>query len=217
MSAVEFSMDPLIPKMDQKLIKASKGRPALLRGVLKTVAEAVMEYITAGWPVDTANSLAGWGVRPGGKSWAVFNPVEYTSHVHDGLAEQLYKTALGRSVGPANALLKSRVARSDSKPGTRQRRTVTPKSMGRISRASSRAAVKVTDRAVLRKVLAKVQTLKLSPSVASKVKVLVRAGKVESSIRLLVNEGYRAEARRLSKLLQPKGADFSGGLDPTRI
>ena len=223
MSNVAFSMDPLIPKMDQKLIKAASAKPALLRGVLKTVAESVMEFIISRWPVDTATSLAGWGVRRGGQSWEVYNPVEYTSYVHEGLAEQLYKQALGRAVSPANALLRSRVSRAASPAGTRQRRTVTPQSLRRIGRSATKAARSAVtkDRAVVRAARSLVSSwtprATLTQALITQTQQLVRAGKIEAAIRLLVRNGRRGEARKLSKLLQPADASFGGSVDPTRI
>lgn len=200
MSDVVFSMDPLIPLMDSALLKQASSKPALLSSVLKTVAEAVLDHIVSQWPVDTGLSLAGWGVRSRGGSWEVFNHVDYTSFVHRGIAEQLYKDALSRAPGPANNLLRDRILRSQTPAGVRQIRNVSAESLGRLG-AGTVASTPTFDRTIIRAALRMVASLRIEAALRTRLEQLVQSGRMEEAMRELVRNGLRVESRRLARLI----------------
>lgn len=63
--------------------------PGIVRDGMAGLASEVLAAVVADWPVDSGESLAGWEATGG----IVRNEVEYTSEVHDGLADRLIREA----------------------------------------------------------------------------------------------------------------------------
>lgn len=61
---------------------------AALEAALARAGEDAVSAAQAGWPVDTGESLAGWGGSSDGLAAVVENDVPYAEHVHGGSAAE---------------------------------------------------------------------------------------------------------------------------------
>jgi hypothetical protein len=96
------------------LTTSVRAGPDARRTALRVAAEAVLRAIKAVWPVDTGRSLAGFAIEPKGTSWIVYNDVEYTKYVHDGLATRTAQAATLVARVATNAALLRIVAREQT-------------------------------------------------------------------------------------------------------
>jgi len=81
----------------------------VLTAALRDVALDLEKHIRDNWPIDTGESYKGWTTRVSDLNATIENPVDYTSYVHKGLAEQLFKEGLMAAEADVEALLSDRV------------------------------------------------------------------------------------------------------------
>lgn len=81
----------------------------VLSAAIRDVALEIEKHIRDNWPIDTGESYKGWTTRVSGLDAAIENPTDYTSYVHKGLAEQLFKEGLAAAEADVEALLSDRV------------------------------------------------------------------------------------------------------------
>ena len=125
MGGFAFDVAPVMELVSRELSSELPPIPDQIRSsVLRSVADRVMAGIISRWPVDTGLSLAGFHVLPIGDSWQVRNPVDYTTHVHDGLVDDVAAHELSQSIDFARDLTRQLMSRQAGKPGTRQRQSI---------------------------------------------------------------------------------------------
>lgn len=92
-------------------LKVAEGEVGnVLEAALRDVGQSALEHFRGSWPVDTGRSLAGWQFKQQGLNGTLFNVVPYTSFVHQGLADRLWKEVMDAVEKDVTLLLSERVA-----------------------------------------------------------------------------------------------------------
>lgn len=168
-------------------------------GALSLVASRVLAAVVDVWPVATALSLAGFRRAQVGDTYVVYNDVEYTKYVHDGLATRTAERA-ARKARPA-AL--ARVEQILSVRGAK-RRAIQLVQKTRTAEIQTSAAV-VREAQMVRTALLAMEPLRtvpgLMPAQVEGVLSLVRRGLYSAARRKLMQLGQALLAEELRRLV----------------
>ena len=81
----------------------------ILEAALRDVGQSALEHFRGSWPVASGYSLSRWEFKQSGLNGTLFNVVPYTSFVHHGLADRLWKDVTDAVEKDVTLLLSERV------------------------------------------------------------------------------------------------------------
>lgn len=180
------------------------------RGVaLAVVASIVLGQVINSWPVDTALSIAGFRRARSGKTWLVYNDVDYAPYVHDGLADRLASQAVESAKSAAReSVRKTTAERGEGLSGVERRRALLRERQARRRRASrvgrAASASAATEAATFRSAVQIVQPLRLALGAAefNSLVSVIRLRQWDRARRTLLAIGARREAAELERLVR---------------
>jgi hypothetical protein len=180
----------------------------IVSAAIKYGAEAALAYIISQWPVDTAQSIAGFRLVRDGDSWNIENKIDYTAYVHDGLFSRIAPRALSiadKAFDVKFRDLSTRTSRRSSAPayGDPPRPpspTAKPRTAPPDPAALMRAAVKAT--IARRKVNAAATTLYNAGRITSRVLNLIGMNQVKQALSILRAERKYEEVKIINSALK---------------
>jgi hypothetical protein len=166
---------------------------------LSTAATVVLDTITAGWPVDTGLSLAGFRREPRGDSWWVYNDVEYTEYVHGGLADRLAAQGIAKARPIATAEYESTIARRGTGRGFGTLQRNTRFGGGPPAPTPALIAQQTARREVLSVVASLPSTPAVTPALTQQLGALASVGRYTEVARRLRAAGLVEQALRVER------------------